>query len=87
MQCLAIYRGLCFLSKIWSYCMLKTALYTYAQVLPFKRDETNPLSDDEKDRISAIVQSLMLFSIVWSVGGSCDRASTAAASPYCLLTG
>ncbi len=44
-------------------------------VRPFVRGEgQDPLTADEQHRLAAMLPSLMLFSVVWSVGASCDKA-------------
>lgn len=37
----------------------------------------NDLTDDEKARLGTMIPSLFLFSIVWSLGASCDKGGRA----------
>lgn len=46
-----------------------------ALVLQYKRTEPDVLDDETREAIAACTPQLMLFSIVWSVGASCDKAS------------
>lgn len=36
-----------------------------------------PLTADERARLGAMLPSLMLFSVVWSLGASCDKPGRA----------
>ncbi|MEW5298367.1 MAG: hypothetical protein WDW36_001499 [Sanguina aurantia] len=49
-----------------------------ALLLTYARPEgTDPLTPDDVARLAAALPPLMIFSIVWSVGGSCDKPGRA----------
>jgi dynein heavy chain len=49
-----------------------------ALVATYRRSELDALDEAARGHLEALVPPVMLFAVVWSVGGSCDKASRAA---------
>jgi dynein heavy chain, axonemal len=46
-----------------------------ALLATYHRSELNPLDATTRSHLATLIPPVMLFAVVWSVGGSCDKAS------------